>query len=292
MQPVDMGVQPSSVNSNGHTKKFTVLVFAAKIGPVDQPGYIFDSQCLVPLKILDLFSSHQYILSVHKLCGESKLERSSRKLDGLKNEIHSLYYEKGMTQREIARRFGVGEATVSRLFQENEWVSRNERRGVQMRVFENEEERKEARREHRRVTQRRIRELRNSLFGSDCEICGLDTKENKRVLCIHRKDGMEHRINALWRIKYLENLDREDWAPLCIPCHRGTHWLMENANKEWKNLESRKTLAIKSSEETLKPLTQEDYEGEQTDGRDDRYGRTAKEVRRSMFGGSCHFCGK
>lgn len=229
---------------------------------------------------------------MRKLCSEAKLERSSRRLDGLKNEIHSLYYEKGMTQREIARRFGVGEATVSRLFQENEWVSRNERRGVQMRVFENEEERKEARREHRRVTQRRIRELRNSLFGSDCEICGLDTKENKRVLCIHRKDGMEHRINALWRIKYLENLDREDWAPLCIPCHRGTHWLMENANKEWKNIESRKTLGINSSEENIKPLTREDYEGKQTEGRDSRFGRTAKEVRMSMFGRSCHFCGK
>ena len=39
-QPADMVAQPSSVSSIGRTRKFTVLVFAAKLGPVDQPGRV------------------------------------------------------------------------------------------------------------------------------------------------------------------------------------------------------------------------------------------------------------
>jgi hypothetical protein len=215
-----------------------------------------------------------------------------RKLDGLKKEIHRLYYEKGLTQLEIAKRFGVAETTMGRLFKRQGWLSRVDRRGVRMRVFENDEERKEARKEHRRVTQRKIRELRKSIFGTKCEICDIDTKEEKRTLAIHRKDGTEHDQNALWRMKFLNNLNREDWTPLCIPCHRGTHWLMKWANKDWDYVKSQKELSARLSKETLEPLTREDYKEPRTSEVRAHLGESAKEVRKSLFGESCHFCGE
>lgn len=208
-----------------------------------------------------------------------------RKLDELEDEIYDLYYNQGKTQRVIAMKYGVGEATLSRFFQKNGWISRNPRRGLRKRVFENDEEREEARKQRRKDTQRRIRELRTEIFGTECELCG-----NERTLAIHKKNGEEHERDALWRIKYLEDLDREEWAPLCIPCHRGTHWLMQNANKEWDDIESRRESIIDSSEGTLEPLTREDYEN--TSYRNGGSGMNAKEVRESLFGNSCHFCGE
>ncbi len=212
-----------------------------------------------------------------------------RKLDGLEKEIHRLYYDEKWTQREIAERFGVGEATLSRLFEQQGWTSRFERRGIPKRKFENDDERLAASKERRRETQRRIRELRVSIFGTKCDICDVETKEERRKLAIHRKDGSEHGRNVLWTKEFLSNLKKEEWAPLCIPCHRGTHWLMDWANKDYDYIKSQRELAYGAKKETLKPLTREDYDKSMTGS----YAReSAKEVRKSLFGESCHFCGE
>ena len=211
-----------------------------------------------------------------------------KKLDGLEKEIHRLYYDDRLTQRKIAKRFSVGEATLSRFFQQQGWTSRFERRGLPKRKFESDDERREASIERRRETQRRLRELRISIFGTKCDICEVETRGERRTLAIHRKDGTEHEREALWRKEFLNNLINDDWAPLCIPCHRGTHWLMDWANKDYEYLKSQRELASAVSKETIKPLTREDY-----DRPNASHARvSAKEVRKSLFGESCHFCGE
>ena len=211
-----------------------------------------------------------------------------KKLDGLEKEIHRLYYDDRLTQRKIAKHFGVGEATLSRFFQHQGWTSRFERRGLPKRKFESDDERCEASIERRQETQRRLRELRISIFGTKCDICDIETKGEKRKLAIHRKDGSEHHKEALWRKEFLINLNKKEWAPLCIPCHRGTHWLMEMAKKDYDYIKSQRKLVSGTSKETLKPLTRKDYEKPMTGS----FAReSAKDVRKSLFGESCHFCG-
>ena len=58
MQPADMDAQPSSVSSIGRTRKFTVLVFAAKFGPVDQSGFVFISKALGIRSLVTKILSH------------------------------------------------------------------------------------------------------------------------------------------------------------------------------------------------------------------------------------------
>ncbi len=216
-------------------------------------------------------------------------EYRRKKLDGLEKEIHRLYYDDGLTQRKIAKRFSVGEATLSRFFQQQGWTSRFKRRGLPKRKFESDDERREASIERRRETQRRLRELRISIFGTKCDICEIETKGEKRKLAIHRKDGSEHHKEALWRKGFLCDLNKDEWAPLCIPCHRGTHWLMEWVNKDYDYIKSRREQASGVSKESFKPLTREDYDKPITGV----YPReSAKEVRKSLFGESCHFCGE
>ena len=67
---------------------------------------------------------------------------------------------------------------------------------------------------------------------------------------------------------------------------------MENANKEWKDIETKKESGNDSIKETLKPLTREDYEDNQPSLRNNIARKSAKEVRESLFGNSCHYCGK
>ncbi len=126
-------------------------------------------------------------------------EYRRKKLDGLEKKIHRLYYDDRLTQHKIAKRFGVGEATLSRFFQQQGWTSRFERRGLPKRKFESDDERREASIERRQETQRRLRELRISIFGTKCDICDIETKGERRKLAIHRKDGSEHHKEVLWR---------------------------------------------------------------------------------------------
>ncbi|MHA1963660.1 MAG: hypothetical protein ACXACG_10240 [Candidatus Thorarchaeota archaeon] len=207
----------------------------------------------------------------------------------MKQEIYRLYYEDKLTQREIANRYGVGEATLSRFFYQQGWTSRFERRGIPKRKFENDEQRKEASKERRRKTQRRLRELRMSIFGTKCDICDIETKGERRKLAIHRIDGSEHHREALWRKEYLSSLKKEEWAPLCIPCHRGIHWLMDWVNKDYEFIKFQSKQTSQSSRESLRPLTRKDYCKPNTCS---SKRESAKEVRKSLFGESCYFCGE
>ena len=79
---------------------------------------------------------------------------------------------------------------------------------------------------------RKIIELREQLFGTKCHLCS-----EERKIAIHRKDGRPHHPDYLWRLRNLEKLDSEEWTALCIPCHRGVHWLMQDFNQNWKQIQ-------------------------------------------------------
>ena len=120
------------------------------------------------------------------------------------DEFKRLYYEEGLHLYEIAKLLGVSNGTLRRF-----------------------------RKEHKMETRENptIIELRDSLFGTDCEICGKPKK------FIHRKDGQFHPTEILWNRKKLLKLNLDDWVALCRPCHRLTHSLMRNFGCEWDEIE-------------------------------------------------------
>ncbi len=138
-------------------------------------------------------------------------------------EIHTLYYDEGMTQREIASHFGFDSAEpIRNIFLDMGWIPR--------RFYESEEERDLAQRERRREEIETIHRLREQLFGSKCGICGSKKK------AIHKKDGKRHSQKLLWTVKGLESLDPDDWVALCRPCHRAVHALMKVGSLEWDRI--------------------------------------------------------
>ena len=228
-----------------------------------------------------------YLSCIDKTPDKIAKGRHKRKLDGFEKEIHRLYFDEKLTQRVIAKLFGVGEATLSRLFERQNWTSRFERRGIQKRKFETDKERRAASRERRRETQKRIRELRESIFGTKCEICGTDTKVSNKVLCIHKKDGTEHAADALWRKDYLMKLKRNEWALLCIPCHRGIHWLMKWFDWNWKDVMS--CFLKRKNSQKLEPITREDFDLE-TKPKSNANRINPKDMRKLLFGTKCQTC--
>jgi predicted HNH restriction endonuclease len=80
---------------------------------------------------------------------------------------------------------------------------------------------------YHKVRSNREKELRDKLFGSSCAICGSSLKA--KSLPIHEKNGLNH----LER----EALKRpEDFVRLCIICHKGVHWCMEQFGMSWDDI--------------------------------------------------------
>jgi AraC-like DNA-binding protein len=119
-------------------------------------------------------------------------------------DFKNLYYGEELLLKEIAQHFEVSETTVSRFRKEHNLRIRD------------------------KTT---IRNLRDSLFGTECAACG------KPRRLIHKKDGEPHLTEILWRKKDLLSLDPNDWVALCRPCHRITHSLMRYYQCEWKEIE-------------------------------------------------------
>ena len=157
----------------------------------------------------------------------------------------------------------------------------------QIRRFENKEERALARKDTVKKRLKRIKDLRDKIFGTECKICG-----KTRDLVIHKKDGMEHDRDFLWRKGNLESVNPNEWVALCISCHRGTHWMMQTYRYEWDDIESH--LKIPPKRRSLDPLQlpsddtpsspdylklKENFEGE------------TEELRRALFGETCYYCG-
>jgi len=212
----------------------------------------------------------------------------------VEKEVYRLYFEEGLSQARIALKIGhTSDSPIRRIFAKNGWVvKRSKGLGKKKRVFLSEDERQEAIRTHKKKTEEKITALRDQLFGTKCKIC--DCSKEKRTIAIHRKDVKEHDETQLWRISFLESLDPDEWAALCIACHRGVHWMMKTYRLTWNEIESISKNTMKSTKQKLTPLKLPDENtpsSEQYEQLKLIITNNPIELKRAIFGNDCHFCG-
>jgi len=83
------------------------------------------------------------------------------------------------------------------------------------------------------------REVLLSVFGDSCSICDF-----KKRICIHRKDGTDHK--PFWDMSWDEinnviTKDKDQYTSLCYRCHKSTHWCMDILNMSWNDIYDRLT---------------------------------------------------
>jgi hypothetical protein len=138
-------------------------------------------------------------------------------------QVQELYFEQGLPLEEVGRRIGKTRYALLKLFEKMEWKLRGSR-------CESKEERELRKREAQRRYQEKVNELRDEIFGMECEICS----EGREI--IHRKDGKEHSPYLTLSLKGLQDIDPEEWAPVCKSCHLDVHALMRVKTFEWEKI--------------------------------------------------------
>jgi hypothetical protein len=123
----------------------------------------------------------------------------------------------------VARRLEVTTHTIKKVFRKLDWKMRRHKHDTL-------EEREESSKKAERRYLEKIREIRDELFGTECEICG----EEREV--IHRKDGMRHSPYLTQSLKGLRSRDPSEWASVCKSCHLDVHALMRVKTFEWKSI--------------------------------------------------------
>jgi AraC-like DNA-binding protein len=209
---------------------------------------------------------------------QEEVSEAARDID----TIRKLYFDDGMPMREVAERIGSSEGVIRRVFRDQGWTSRK-------RTFDSEEERTQARIEHASKTAQKIKDRREKLFGTKCYLCG-----EKRMLAIHRKDGTEHNRHLLWRLRFLETLNPNEWVPLGVPCHRGVHWLIDSHAFDWEKIASLAKDARHSKSKTkerLKLPSEDTPSSSRYLELKEKYGTDIDSLRREFFGDSCVLCG-
>jgi transposase len=239
-------------------------------------------------------------------------------------EIGRLYYEEGLTKSDVARKLGVSYNTVVRTFSRNGWKSiprpkkanpekarmlyengltqdavarklgvsyytiGNYLRGLGVKIrkpgYKSKEEREKARKNNRQRHHDKVKALREELFGHKCRICGVS--RDRRKIAVHRKDCDEHDDTELWRLTALRKMKPEEWAAVCVMCHRGSHWTHEEMDIDFDRLEkmaqhgnpakSEERVEVRVKPEKTKPS----------------YSKEVREIRKVLFGEKCNFCGK
>ncbi|MFW9889156.1 MAG: hypothetical protein ACFFER_13305 [Candidatus Thorarchaeota archaeon] len=238
--------------------------------------------------------SRSRIINVFKTHGWKSRPASPRGVEIVDPyEVHRLYFEEGLSQRRIAGKLGLKSVTpIVRLFREMGWKFRHTcHPGGRRRTFVTDEARKKARIRRDRRRSQRLHELRESLFGSECRICDVSKDEN--LLHIHRKDCEDHERNFLWIVKNLRSLDPNDYAALCVACHRGVHWLERNRGTKWTDIEKflKDGLAgAKPSKETI-ALPDERTPSSKAYERAVVFADGEIDLREALFGNECYFCG-
>ena len=171
--------------------------------------------------------------------------------------IYHLYFEEGLSKEQVCEHLGVSKRPVDRIFEEQEWEKRPS--GFQpveidiekfKRLYYEEELELDLIAEHLQVSTSTVirfreeqeledrvlkfgKELRDEIFGTECRLCGEPYEH------VHRKDGTPHKSHILWSRKSLLTLNPDEWAALCVPCHRVTHSLMRAYDFEWNQIEKK-----------------------------------------------------
>jgi len=194
-------------------------------------------------------------------------------------------YEKGLTQEEIAKQLGVSYHTIGNYLREL---------GVEIRKrgYKTDEEREAARKEKAQRHLNKVKALRDEKFGSTCRICGVGRDERK--IAIHRKDCQKHDEKELWSLKGLRKLNPEEWAALCVMCHRGTHWAHDDMGVGFDKLEGMAKQG-KQQDDNMTNLKDENSLEDKLEKEEKKYAaisKEAQEMRRDIFGEDCFFCGQ
>lgn len=200
-------------------------------------------------------------------------------------ELRKLYYEKKLSHEDIAKQLDVSKRTIGRMIKNQGLEVRDNRK------YQTEEQKQEARSKSAEKTREKARELREELWGENCLICKVSNKEKSYSL--HKRDGTEHNPDDLWKLKYLKTVNPNEYSPLCVSCHRGTHYLMENQNMQMDEIESRiPEIPVQKTQE-LPPieLPNELTSSKQYDEIKPNFKGTTQEMVRALFGESCVSCG-
>ncbi len=216
----------------------------------------------------------KHAMQPHRIISRDKLDN---------REIHRLHFDERLTQKEIGERLSVCEHTISRIFRDEGWTPWG-----QIKYF-GEKERELAKKESKEKVQMKIVALRKHLFGTSCQIC-----TEARKIAIHRKDGSRHNPDDLWRISNLRTINPDEYAAVCVPCHRGVHWMIRTSNQNWEQIKSQ-TLSIPiSKRKASEPLSLPD-ESEPSSAAylkiKHNFQGSEEETRRALFGDICHICG-
>ena len=198
-------------------------------------------------------------------------------------KVHKLYFEEKLSQKEVAKKLDVTERTISRIFHNEGWKARGQTK------HQNENERELPRKENRKNTQMKVVELRKKIFGIKCQIC---TEERK--IAIHRKDGSKHNPDDLWRISNLRTVNPDEYAAVCIPCHRGVHWMMRTYGQNWVQIKSQSLMEPLSKRKIGEPLNLPDGSEPSSQaylGLKSGFEGSEEEIRRALFGEKCQICG-
>lgn len=215
-------------------------------------------------------------------------------IQDIEKEVYRLYFEEGFSQVRIALKLGyTSDTPIRRIFTKNGWVVRRSvGLGKKKRIFTSEEERQEAVKETKKRTERRIIDTRNQLFGTQCRICGCSKEERK--IAIHKKDGENHDEHQLWRIRFLNSLDPNEWAALCVACHRGVHWMMKIFHQSWNEIESLLPYIKKPTrrqQPSMKLPNDSVPSSEQYRLAKSVPYRNLSDIKKAIFGNECHYCG-
>lgn len=241
-------------------------------------------------------------------------------------DIWILYFRNGFCKRVIAKKLGIACSTVGRVFDKMKWPTRlpptkadprealrlhdagysrkeiGKTLNVSVSTVKNylrefgekrprytEKERAEKSKENARRSREKAKKMRNDLFGNKCRVCGVSGK--RRKIAIHNKDFEEHSMNALWRISFLQKVNPDEWAALCIMCHRGVHWAHDDLAMGWKCIEN--LVKREKSEIHINTKEREIAQIEPSGKLDSSpsLDGNAQDLRNALFGGNCHFCG-
>ncbi len=190
------------------------------------------------------------------------------------SEVHRLYFQEGLTQKEVAEHFGYKTAcAIQRIFKEEGWEVRPPEKflaidpsEVHRLYFEEERSLRDVARTMGEPLSRVWKffkwmgwETRKTRYESEEElVAARRTQQDKRlreieylrdaifgpecIVCgkekqvIHRKDGVKHDSNLLWSKTGLKSLIPEEWAALCKPCHKIVHGLMRTSDLGWDDI--------------------------------------------------------
>lgn len=234
------------------------------------------------------------IIAMFKEKGWEARPSAPRREEVNPDDIYKLYFQEDLSQREVAEKLGLSSTSpIQRIFEENGWESRGRwGKGSARTHYSTDEERKIARKERSEKRQQQLKEMRNQLFGIECKICG--TSNEERTIAIHRKDFTEHKLNKLWLKGELESVDTEEWVALCVACHRGIHWLKSKHGIEWENIENCLEKKDGGSNHMMAPfeLAKKEADSSESLERISIIGEDIEDLRKSIFGEECHFCGK